>query len=136
MTEENKLQEVMVGLASHVFKYMTSQEASAMFQRCGIQEVDLAMALVHILKKYRQPQTKTPRIRRYVLELAIWMMKDTRRNIQIFKNYGMEQELEGIIETTSEVESFSIFSGVVGLSRYKTSIHSLVEIAMMLLTDE
>ncbi|KAI3687224.1 hypothetical protein L1987_80918 [Smallanthus sonchifolius] len=135
MTEDNKLQEVMVGLAAHIFKYMTSEEASAMFTTAGIQEADLAMALVQILKKYPQPQTKIPRIRRHTLELAIWMMKDSSTNIQIFKNLGLEQELEGIIETTSEVESFSIFSGAIGLSRYKISIHSLVETAMNLLAD-
>ncbi|KAD4385023.1 hypothetical protein E3N88_25191 [Mikania micrantha] len=136
MTEENKLQEMMVGLASQVLKYMTSEEASDMFKIARIQEADLAMALVQILKKYPQPQTKIPRIRRYVVELAIWMMKDSRMNIQIFKNLGLEQELEGITETTSEVESFNIFSGAIGLSRYKMSIHSLVETAMNLLTND
>ncbi|KAI7742705.1 hypothetical protein M8C21_020712, partial [Ambrosia artemisiifolia] len=116
MTEENKLQEVMVGLAAHVFKFMSSEEASAMFKRAGIQEADLAMTLVQVLKKYPQPQTKTPRIRRYVVELAIWMMKDSHRNVKIFKNLAFERELEGITESTSEVESFSIFSGAIGLS--------------------
>ncbi|XP_076933357.1 uncharacterized protein LOC143599247 [Bidens hawaiensis] len=136
MTEENKLQEVMVGLAAHVFKYMSSEEANAMFRRAGIQEADLAMALLQILKRYPQPQTMIPRIRRYVVELAIWMMRDSRKNIQIFKSLAFERELEGITETTSEVESFSIFSGAIGLSRYKVSIHSLVETAMNLLTDD
>ncbi|KAF5759691.1 putative armadillo-like helical protein [Helianthus annuus] len=136
MTEENKLQEVMVGLAAHVFKFMSSEEASAMFKRVGIQQVDLARTLMQILKKYPQPLTKTPRIRRYVVELAIWMMKDSRANIQVFKNLTFERELEGITETTSEVESFSIFSGAIGLSRYRISIHSLVETAMNLLADD
>ncbi|PWA71828.1 ARM repeat superfamily protein [Artemisia annua] len=135
MTEENKLQEVMVGLAAHVFRYMTSQEASAMFKRTGIQESDLATALVQILKKNPQPQAKTPRIRRYVEELAIWMMKDTHNNIQTFKYLGMQQELEGITETTAEIESFDTFSRAIGLSRYKTSIHSLVETAVDLLEN-
>ncbi|XP_071721768.1 uncharacterized protein [Rutidosis leptorrhynchoides] len=136
MTEESKLQEVMVGLAAHVFKYMTSKEASDMFARAEIHEADLATALVHILKKYPQPQAKTPRIRRYVVELAICMMKDKRTNIQIFKNLGMVEELEGIMETTSELESFNTFSGAIGLSRFKISIHSLIETAMNLLIDE
>ncbi|GKB35777.1 ARM repeat superfamily protein, partial [Tanacetum coccineum] len=135
MTEENKLQEVMVGLAAHVFRYMTSQEASAMFKLTGIQESDLATSLVQILKKNPQPQAKTPRIRRYVVELAIWMMKDTHNNIQTFKNLGMKQELEAITETTAEIERFNTFSGAIGLSRYKTSIHSLVETAMDLLEN-
>ncbi|KAK9079960.1 hypothetical protein SSX86_001635 [Deinandra increscens subsp. villosa] len=134
--EEIKVQEVMVGVAAHVFKYMTSEEASGMFKRAGIQEAHLAMRLVQILRKYPQPQTKIPRIRRYVAEMVIWMMNDSPTNIHIFKSLGLKQELEGITDTTSEVESFNVFSGAIGLSRYKASIHSLVETAMNMLTHD
>ena len=48
----------------------------------------------------------------------------------------MERELENITEITSELESSKVFSGTVGLSRHSTTIHSLVEIAMKLLTDK
>lgn len=135
MTEENKLHEVMVGLAAHVFKFMTSEESSIMFERAGIQEAELARALVQILKKCPYPPTKTPRIRRFVIELAIWMMRDKETNIQTFKNLGLQEELESVTETTSELESFNIFSGAIGLSRYSTTIHSIVETAMKLLAD-
>lgn len=136
MTEENKLQEVMVGLAAQVFKFLTSQESSTMFEKAGIQEAALARALVQILRKHQYPPIKTPRIRRFVIELAIWMMRDKDTNIQMLKDLGMEEELESVIETTSELESFNIFSGTVGLSRHSTTIHSLVETAMQLLEDK
>ncbi|KAI3496425.1 hypothetical protein L1887_38786 [Cichorium endivia] len=137
MTDDLKLQEVMVGLAAHMFKFMTSEEANAMFERSGLHEVELATTLVQILKKCPYPPTKTPRIRRYVIELAIWMMmKDNVRNIQTFKNLGMMEELEGVTETTCELESFNIFSGAIGMSRYKISIHSLVETAMNMMADD
>ena len=136
MTEENKLQEVMVGLAAHIFKFMTSQEASTMFERAGIQEAELAGALIQILRKHHYPAVKVPRIRRFSIELAIWMMKDKETNIRTFKDLGMEKELECVTETTSELESFNIFSGTVGLSRHATTIHSLVETAMLLLADK
>ncbi|KAA8548567.1 hypothetical protein F0562_000166 [Nyssa sinensis] len=133
MLEENKLQEVMVGLAAQVFKFMTSKESSIMFETAGIQEAELARALVHILKKHQYPSIKIPRIRRFVIELAIWMMRGKETTIQIFKILGMEDELECVSETTSELESFDIFSGAVGMSRHSTTIHSLVETAMKLL---
>nr|XP_043629862.1 uncharacterized protein LOC122601158 [Erigeron canadensis] len=136
MTEDIKLQEVMIGLAAHMFKFMTYEEANAMFVRSGIHDAELANTLVKILKKYPQPPIKTPRLRRYVIELAIWMMKDNLTNIHTFKNLGMMEELECVTETTSELESFNIFSGAIGLSRYKISIHSLVETAMNLMADE
>ncbi|KAI6683845.1 hypothetical protein NL676_029758 [Syzygium grande] len=135
MSEENKPQEVMVGLAAQVFRYMTSKESSAVFKRAGIRETELADTLVQILRKYRYPPIKVPRIRRFAIELAIWMMTDKETNVLTFQDLGMEGELERVLETTSEVESFNIFSGTVGVSRHHMTIHSLVELALKLLAD-
>lgn len=135
MAEEIKLQEVMIGLAARVFKYMTSLESTVMFKKAGIQELDLANKLILILRMYQYPSIKIPRMRRFVLELAIWMMKDKKSNIKIFKKLGMEMELEAMTETISDIENFNIFSGTVGLSRHTTTIHTLIETAMQLLTD-
>lgn len=135
MSEENKLQEVMVGLAANVFTFMTSSESRRVFEDSGITEAELANKLVQILKKHKYPPTKVPRIRRFVIELAIWMMKDEAENIQTFTDLGMEEVLEGVLETTSELESFNVFSGTVGLNRHNLTIHSLVETALKLLED-
>ncbi|KAG6664401.1 hypothetical protein I3843_02G077700 [Carya illinoinensis] len=133
MSEENKLQEVMLGLAAHAFKFMTSEESSIMFERAGITEAALADELVKILKKHQCPPVKIPRIRRFAIELAIWMMRDKITNVLIFKDLGLEKVLEDVLETTAELESFNVFSGTVGLNRHSTTIHSLVEIALKLL---
>lgn len=124
----------MIGLAAHVFRFMTPEESSIMFQRTGIMEVDLANTLFQILRKYQQPPIKVPRIRRFAIELAIWMMRDKSTNVHIFRKLGFEMELEAVIETTAEIENFNIFSGTVGVSRHSVSIHSLAETALMLLT--
>ncbi|KAI8561446.1 hypothetical protein RHMOL_Rhmol04G0340200 [Rhododendron molle] len=136
MSEENKLQEAMVGLAPQIFKFMTAQESSDAFHRAGIQEAELATTLMEILKKHRHPSIKTPRIRIFVLELAIWMMLDKETNIQVFKDLGMKTELEWVMETSSELESFNVFCGTIGLSRCRKTIHLLVETATKLLEDE
>lgn len=136
MSEEHKLKEVMVGLAPHVLAFLSPEESSLMFEKAQITEAELANELIETLKKYRQPRIKVPRIRRFAIELAIWMMKDKPTNVQNFRELGMEKELEFVLETTAELESFNIFSGTVGMSRHSTTIHSLVEIALELLTDE
>ncbi|KAI6693184.1 hypothetical protein NL676_020894 [Syzygium grande] len=133
LSEEGKLQEVMVGLAAHAFKFMTAEESTAVFERAGLREAELACALAEILRSHRNPHTKVPRMRRFAIELAICMMRDKSTNVQIFRDLGMEEELEGVLDTTSELESFNIFSGSIGLSRHSTTIHSLVETALMLL---
>ncbi|KAF8394467.1 hypothetical protein HHK36_020675 [Tetracentron sinense] len=136
MSVENKLQEVMLGLAAQIFKFMTSQESSIMFEKNGIKEDELAARLIQILRQYQYPSIKVPRIRRFVIELVIWMMREQERNVHIFKDLGMEKELESVIDTTSELESFNTFSGTVGLSRHSSKMHSLVDTALELLTDE
>ncbi|XVE84821.1 hypothetical protein DITRI_Ditri17bG0043600 [Diplodiscus trichospermus] len=135
MSEENKLQEAMVGLAAQVFNHLTSEESSIMFDKAGIKEDELATALVQILQKHRHPSAKVPRIRRFTIELATWMMHYNVKNVYIFKDLEMEKELEGLLETTTELESFNIFSCSVGIIRHSTTIHSLVETALKLLKD-
>ena len=135
VSKENKLQEVMVGLAARAFKFMTYEESNMMFKRAGIQEEKLAEVLVEILKKHQYPPMRFPRMRRFTIELAMWMMRDLN-HIHIFKNLGLKKELENVLDTTSELECLSIFSGPVGLNRYRTSMQSLVETALSLLEDK
>ncbi|KAL2339131.1 hypothetical protein Fmac_013577 [Flemingia macrophylla] len=135
MSEESKIQEVMVGLAANVFRYMTSHESSIVFDDARITEAELAHKLIQILKKHEYPPTKVPRIRRFAIELAIWMMKDKAENIDTFKVLGMEETLEGVLETTSELESFNVFSGTVGMNRHTITTQSLVETALKLMED-
>ncbi|KAK4753166.1 hypothetical protein SAY87_021964 [Trapa incisa] len=136
VSAENKLQEVMMGLASQVFRFMTVQESRHVFEQAGIGELELAETLVHILRKYPEPHIKVPRIRRFTVELAIWMMKDDAANARHLRSMEFERDLEGILETTSEIECFNAFSGTVGLNRHRTTIHSLVETAMRHLQKE
>ncbi|KAG8370126.1 hypothetical protein BUALT_Bualt14G0085000 [Buddleja alternifolia] len=136
MREENKLQEVMIGAASHIFKFMTPEESRNMFKNSGVNEFDLAHRLFMILKKYQYPSIRVPSIRRYAIELGIWMMREDEMNIRTFQSLGMEKELKSVVETTSELESFNIFSGIVGMCRHSVSMQSLVEIAIKLLEEE
>ncbi|KAL3648924.1 hypothetical protein CASFOL_005327 [Castilleja foliolosa] len=138
MKEENKLQEVMIGAAACIFRFMNPQETQTMFVKARIKEFDLARRLFLILKKYPYPSIRVPSIRRYAIELAIWMMRGNNKsaNIRAFKSLGMENELESVMETTTELESFNIFSGTIGLYRHRMPMHSLVAIAMELMEEE
>lgn len=135
-SEEDRLQEVMVGLAARAFKFITYSDPSIVFERAGIKENEIANALVQILKKHRYPPPRFPRIRRFTIELAMWMMNDKESNIHIFRNLGLENELLNVLDTTSELESFNIISGTVGLSRFRTSMHTLVKNAQNLLSSK
>ncbi|XP_012573488.1 uncharacterized protein [Cicer arietinum] len=135
MSEENKILEVMTGLAANVFKYMTSHESRILFKEARITKAELASKLVEILKKHKCPATKVPRIRRFTVELAICMMNDKEEHIYTFKDLGMKEVLESALETTSEVENFNIFCGTVGMNRHKLTTQSLFETALELMED-
>ncbi|CAN6561973.1 unnamed protein product [Malus baccata var. baccata] len=134
-SEEHKLQEAMVGLATPVLAFLSPEESRLMFKKAGITEGEVANELVQILKKHRHPPIKVSRIRRFSIELAICMMRDRPENVRVFKDLGMEKELEFVLETTAELEIFNIFSGTVGMSRHSTMIHSLVKTALGLLAE-
>ncbi|KAL8047828.1 hypothetical protein ABFX02_07G025000 [Erythranthe guttata] len=135
MKEENKLQEVMIGAGACIFKFMNSQDSRIMYERCGIREFDLAHRIFMVLKKYRHPSIKVPSIRRCAIEMAIWMMRDNNTNIRSFESLGIMEELDSVMETTSELENFNIFSGTVGLCRHKMAMDALVGIAIQLLEE-
>ncbi|CAI0560092.1 unnamed protein product [Linum tenue] len=126
----------MVGLAGEAFKFMTPQESTLMFQRAGMTRLQSVTVIVTMLRKYEDPPTEVPRIRRFCIALATWMMRENRGNAGGFRELGFEKDLECVLETTSEVESFNIFSGTVGMSRHSLCIHSLVETAMELLVAQ
>ena len=128
----------MVGLAAQVFRFMSSKESSYVFMYSGIKRQELANSLVSILKKNDKPAIKVPRIRRFVIELAIWMMEDDELedNVALFREMGLEKELEKVLETTAELENFDVFSGTVGVSRQSRTVHWLAELALKMLEDE
>lgn len=133
---DNKLQEVMLGLATQVFKFISSEEAHAALMDSGIKKQELANSLVATLRKHDKPAIKVPRIRRFVIELAILMMEYNVENVVMFRDLSMEKELEKVLENTAELENFDVFSGTVGLSRYSRTVHWLAELALTLLKED
>lgn len=135
MSEKEKLLEVSIGLAAQICKFMGATEYAKELERAGIKESDLVEKLVQILKEYNYPQIKVPRIRRFVIEQAIWMMKSQASYIQLFKNFEMDKLLESVAESTSELERFHVFSGSVGLSKHRRSLSSVVDTAIELMSS-
>ncbi|XP_010906015.1 uncharacterized protein [Elaeis guineensis] len=136
MLEKDKLLEVSIGLTTQICKFMSSTEFSKELERAGIKETDLVQKLIEILNKYNYPEIKVPRIRRFVIELAIWMMKSDTNYIRLYKNFEMDKLLENVAETTSELECFHVFSGSVGLSKHSRTLSSVVDTALELMTDD
>ncbi|ONK78012.1 uncharacterized protein A4U43_C02F13280 [Asparagus officinalis] len=131
MVEEMKLLEVSLGLAVQIFNVISYEEYMKELEKSGIREDQFAERLVKLLNTYSYPSIKVPRIRRFLIELAIWLMRsDEEKYVTSFKSFGLEAELENVAETMSELECFNVFSGSVGLSRHNRALSSLVEAAL------
>lgn len=130
---EVKLLEVFLGLAAQVLRFMDAEEFAMQMEQLGIREEEFAETLVRVLQRYHYPSVKVPRMRRFVIEIAMWMMNCDNKCIRVFSDLGMEKELESVSETTSELECFNVFSGSVGLSRHGTPLCSLVDAALELM---
>lgn len=99
-------------------------------------KIDLTMIvkrLIDILEEYKYPDIKVPRLRRYVIELSIWMMNASDSHLELFKKFDMEKMLESVAETTTELENFHLFSGSVGLSQHSFTVADLLGKASALL---
>lgn len=83
-------------------------------EQLGTREEEFAERLVQILEEYNHPSTKVPRIRRSTIEITIWMMNCDEKYNRLFTGLGMEEELQCVSETTSEIDCYNIFSGSVG----------------------
>ncbi|XP_020273442.1 uncharacterized protein LOC109848388 isoform X1 [Asparagus officinalis] len=133
MNGKDKLLEVSLGLATQMFIVTTRTEYAEQLERAGITDEDIANRLVQILRIYIYPEIKVPRIRRFLIELVIWMLKLQSKYIQIFKNLQADEAFKSIAETTSELESFNFFSGSVGMGKDNITLSSLIDTAVNLM---
>ena len=133
MVEEGKLLEASIGLTIQIFRFMSFEEYDKELKKACISPNNFVKKLVQILDKYNIPHLHVPRIRKFVVEMVIWLMKSHEKYIQLSKKFEMDKAIKGVAETTSELESFPVFSGSIGLSRDDISLCSLSHVALELL---
>ncbi|KAJ3676313.1 hypothetical protein LUZ60_003725 [Juncus effusus] len=125
--------EVSIGLLIEACKFMEPAKFNEELDQAGITQFQLVERLISILREYIYPDIKVPRVRRFVIELAIWLMRSSSLYRELFKNVEMKVLLESVAETTSEVENFHVFSGSVGLSQHSSTLVALVDEALEVL---
>ncbi|KAJ1266136.1 hypothetical protein BS78_08G127600 [Paspalum vaginatum] len=104
-----KVLESFVGLAVQICRSMdTSMFAEKL---CDAKlNVDIRVKkLKKILELYKSPTTEFPYIRRYTLELLIWMVENNNSNIEVLLQCGMYEQLHEVEETARKLESFKLF---------------------------
>lgn len=117
--------EASMGLVIELLNFVTPDEATK-----KMMNKDLAKKLVSILRSNSDPCIDFPGLRRFAIQMAIWMMKSDEKSIAYFMDEGLREELEKVEKSSSEVESFPAFDGNVGIFPYPETMESLVEDAL------
>ncbi|KAJ3705290.1 hypothetical protein LUZ61_008995 [Rhynchospora tenuis] len=134
MSAENddELLESSTGLCVQICKFTSIEEYDAIVRNAGHSMADFAKMLLKFLDN-KAPNKTVPCLRRYAIELAIWMMESYDPFISFFKAAKLEKVLTQVAETSSDIENFHLFSGDVGVAKHPQSISSLVLRAKRLL---
>ena len=135
MEEDEKLVEVSIGLTYQICNFTTTSDLFITeLARAQIREEKYAETLVTILKRYDLPSVEVPRIRRFLIQQATWMMKHHKHFVKLFHKFGMVELLERVGDTTSDLEYFHVFSGSAGISQHSRLVSTLVDEALVLLS--
>jgi hypothetical protein len=130
--EADKKLEANIGFAAQFFKIMTKSNFDHVFEESsGVTKESLICKLVEVFRSHPYPSKDVPNIRRFSIELLIAVMERDKAALE--KRSELVEALEKVMNTTSDWEYYSAFSGSVGLSRHSTSVRSLAQSAMKLL---
>ncbi|KAJ4749382.1 ARM repeat superfamily protein [Rhynchospora pubera] len=133
LEERDKLLEVAIGLTYQICKFTSTSNPEHFIIQLGeshISEENYVETLIKILRKYEHPSLEVPRIRRFVVLQATWMMKNHKHFVKLFNKFDIGNLLERVGDTTSDLECFHVFSGSVGISRHRENLSTLVEKAL------
>jgi len=136
MAERDKVLEVSVGLTVEICRFIDGERFAAELRGAGVaEERAYVERLASVLRGYRYPEIRVPRMRRFVVQQVIWLAKCSRGGVyvEIFREVGMERLLESIADTTSELECYHVFSGSVGISKHRENFSGIVDSALELI---
>ncbi|RLN43496.1 uncharacterized protein C2845_PM01G15830 [Panicum miliaceum] len=136
MAEMDKVLEVSVGLTAEICRFIDGERFAAELRGAGVaEERAYVERLASVLRRYRYPEIRVPRMRRFVVQQVIWLVKCSRGDVyvELLREVGMERLLESIADTTSELECYHVFSGSVGISKHRENFSGIVDSALELL---
>ncbi|TVU37494.1 hypothetical protein EJB05_10810, partial [Eragrostis curvula] len=139
-TESEKLLEASIGLTTQICKFLDGEQFARELRGARVDRAEYTERLASILRRHTYPEIRVPRVRRFVVLQAIWLMQAQAHGddyyVERFRKLDMGSLLESIADTTSDLECFHVFSGSVGLSQHRKSFTDIVESALELLDSD
>jgi hypothetical protein len=135
MTKSDLVLEVCVGLTTQICRFIDGERFAAELGGARVEERAYVQRLATILGNNEYPKVKIPRMRRFVVQQVIWLMTCPGGGgyMELLRGVGMEGLLVSIADTTSELESYHVFSGSVGIGKHRESFPGIVDSALELI---
>jgi hypothetical protein len=135
MTKSDLVLEVCVGLTTQICRFIDGERFAAELRGARVEERAYVQRLATILGNNEYPKVKIPRMRRFVVQQVIWLMTCPGGGgyMELLRGVGMEGLLVSIADTTSELESYHVFSGSVGIGKHRESFPGIVDSALELI---
>ncbi|KQK21594.1 uncharacterized protein LOC100845964 isoform X2 [Brachypodium distachyon] len=136
MTGSDKTLEVCVGLTTQICRFIDGERFADELRAAGLDERAYVERLVSILRQYRYPEIRVPRMRRFLVQQAVWLVTSSSSALYagLLRELGMERLLESVADTTSELECYHVFSGSVAIGKHRENFSAIVESALQLIS--
>uniref|UniRef100_I1QCR0 BLE2 protein n=1 Tax=Oryza glaberrima TaxID=4538 RepID=I1QCR0_ORYGL len=134
MDAEGAELEVLIGLSSQICQVIPEDFAREV-EHGQIKE-KFIKRLVEVLNAHMKPSAHCPRIRRVIVQHAIYLMEFNSRYANDFHKCWMVEALSMVERTPSRAENYRLFSGDTGLMEHNTPLTALVARAKELMGRE
>lgn len=126
---KSEMYEASLGLASRTVQPLDPSKYGDIIKT--VNKVEFVKQLIKNLQ-HTPTTNKYPRIRRFSVELIIALIEKDDSFLDAFKRHNLDLKsvLEETLESISEVENFSLFSGLVGYTRHYEEMEDLVQRAI------
>ncbi|EEC82571.1 hypothetical protein OsI_27122 [Oryza sativa Indica Group] len=134
MDAEGAELEVLIGLSSQICQVIPEDFAREV-EHGQIKE-KFIKRLVEVLNAHMKPSVHCPRIRRVIVQHAIYLMEFNSRYANDFHKCWMVEALSMVERTPSRAENYRLLSGDTGLMEHNTPLTALVARAKELMGRE
>ncbi|KAH7280380.1 hypothetical protein KP509_37G064700 [Ceratopteris richardii] len=131
INSRGRAQEAAIGLLAVTVAEVKTEELVKAMENGGMTVAGLASKLDMLLKRHTGASTALPRLRRYVIELAV-ALAERHETVFIapFQEINFRSRLRRVADSVCELENYATFSGVSGLTAYDVAMSQLVDMAI------
>ncbi|KAH7280398.1 hypothetical protein KP509_37G065500 [Ceratopteris richardii] len=126
-----RVQEAAIGLLAVVVGELSEEELCKVMEDEAVMPEEMAAKLERLLERNSRVSTELPRLRRYVIELALALAEHHKTKFMpVFEKLHFRSKIRLVADSLSELENYATFSGASGVTPFMVPMSQLVDTAM------